>query len=159
MNTPDEYMEAAQLALEQGFPGDAKSLLDKGYVAGVLGKGATAERQQRLATMAQRLMSDDSKNLPQLGNETNAANSGLALVKLGETFASYGRYDDAIDAFRKGLQKGGLKYPEDAKLHLGVTYLQAGRKAEARDILKSVKGTDGVQDLAELWMIESNTKN
>ena len=41
-------MEMAQLALQAGVPAEAKMVVDKGYAAGVLGKGAEAERQKRL---------------------------------------------------------------------------------------------------------------
>lgn len=153
LETPAQYMEAAQLALQEGLPGDAKALLDRGYAAGVLGKGADAERQQRLAAMAGRQSAEDVKILPQLAREADAARDGLAWVKLGEAYASYRRYDEAVAAFEKGLQKGGLKHPEDAKLHLGIAYLQAGKKDKAEAALGAVAGTDGTRELAQLWLL------
>jgi tetratricopeptide (TPR) repeat protein len=153
LETQAQYMEAAQLALQAGLPGDAKTLLDKGYAAGVLGKGAGAERQQRLSAMAGRQSADDVKTLPQLAREAEAAPDGLPWVKLGEAYASYRRYDEAIAAFEKGLKKGGLKHAEDAKLHLGIACLQAGRKDKAETVLGAVTGTDGVRDLAQLWLL------
>ena len=153
LETQDQYMEAAQLALQAGLPGDAKALLDKGYAAGVLGKGAGADRQQRLAAMAAKQSGEDVNTLPQLAHEADAARDGLPWVKLGEADASYGRYDDAIAAYQKGLQKGGLKHPEDARLHLGIAYLQAGQKDKAQATLGAVTGTDGARDLAQLWLL------
>ncbi len=73
LNTEDAIMEAAQLALLAGLPGDAKSFLDKGYASGVLGKGSGADREKRLADMASRQASEDLKSLPQLENEAAAA--------------------------------------------------------------------------------------
>ncbi len=157
LETQDQYMEAAQLALQAGLPGDAKALLDKGYAAGVLGKGAGADRQQRLAALAAKQSAEDVKTLPQLAHEADAARDGLPWVKLGEADASYGRYDDAIAAYQKGLQKGGLKHPEDAQLHLGVAYLQAGQKDKAQASLGAVTGADGVRDLAQLWLLAGST--
>lgn len=153
LETQDQYMEAAQLALQAGLPGDAKALLDKGYAAGVLGKGAGAERQQRLAAMASRQAGEDTKALPGLAGEADAAHDGLPWVKLGEAYASYRRYDEAIAAFQKGLQKGGLKHPEDARLHFGVACLEAGRKDQAESVLGAVAGTDGTRELAQLWLL------
>jgi hypothetical protein len=153
LETPEQYMEAAQLALQQGLPGDAKALLDKGYAAGVLGKGGGAERQQRLAAMASRQAAEDVKTLPQLASEAEAAHDGLAWVKLGEAYASYGQYDKAIAAFQKGLQKGGLKHPDDARLHLGIACLGAGQKDKAAAALNSVAGNDGTRELAQLWLL------
>lgn len=153
LETPDQYMEAAQLALQQGLPGEAKALLDKGYAAGVLGKGAAAARQQRLAAMANRQAADGLKTLPQLGREADAARDGLAWVTLGEAYASYGQYDNAIAAFQKGLQRGGLKHPDDARLHLGIACLDAGRKDKAEAALGAVAGRDGARELAQLWLL------
>lgn len=158
MNAPAQYMEAAQLALQEGLPGDAKAFLDKGYAAGVLGRGAEADRQKRLADMAARQSGEDLKGLAQLGPEADAAPSGLAWTKLGEAYSSYGQYDKAIAAFANGIRKGGLEFPEDAKLHLGIAYLLAGQKEKAKATLDAVGGNDGVRDLARLWLIEAGIK-
>jgi tetratricopeptide (TPR) repeat protein len=158
MKTTDDYMQAAQLALLAGLPGDAKAFLDKGAAAGVLGKGATAERVKRLADMADRQASDDVKSLTQLGAETDAASNGLASVKLGDAYASYGQYDKAIDAYQKGLKRGGLQQPDDARLHLAIAYLQNNQKPKAKDSFDAVLGKDGSRDLAQLWLIEGGFK-
>jgi hypothetical protein len=158
MKTPDDYMQAAQLALLAGLPGDAKAFLDKGAAAGVLGKGAAAERVKRLADMADRQASDDVKSLTQLGAEADAASNGLASVKLGDAYASYGQYGKAIDAYQKGLKKGGLQNPDDARLHLAIAYLQSNQKSKARDSFDAVSGKDGTRDLAQLWLIEGGFK-
>jgi tetratricopeptide (TPR) repeat protein len=87
--------------------------------------------------------------------DAEAAATGLPWIKLGDAYASYGQYENAIAAFEKGLGKGGLKYPEEAKLHLGLAHLKAGQAAQARAVLGSVGGADGARDLARLWLIKS----
>jgi hypothetical protein len=150
---PEQYVEAAQLALEQGFPGDAKTFLDKGYAAGTLGKGSAAERQQRLVAMAKQQSDEDQKGLAAQTHEAAASPTGVALEKLGEALASYGRYPDAITALTDGLKKGGLKNSDDAKLHLGVADFGARRLADAKAVLSSVNAGDGAKDLAKMWLI------
>ena len=44
----NDYMEMAQLAMQQGVSSEAKMYVDKGYASGALGKGTEAERQGRL---------------------------------------------------------------------------------------------------------------
>ena len=56
----------------------------------------------------------------------------------------------------QGIAKGGLNHPDDAKLHLGIAYLWAGKKSDAIKMLKSVQGTDGTSDLARYWIIQAN---
>jgi len=53
----------------------------------------------------------------------------------------------------QGLAKGGLKRPDDAKLHLGLTQALAGRKDDAKQTLAGVHGSDGASDLARLWTL------
>ncbi|HUC65774.1 MAG TPA: hypothetical protein VMA53_10125 [Stellaceae bacterium] len=151
--TPADYVDAAQRALLAGLPGDAKSFLDKGYAAGVLGKGADAAREQRLAAMAGQQASADQKGLVAKAKEAEAAPSGLPALRLGEAYASYGRYPEAIAALEQALKKGGLDHPEEAKLDLGIAYLAARNKAKAASVLSSVTGEDGARDLAQLWLI------
>jgi tetratricopeptide (TPR) repeat protein len=158
MDRPDQYMEAAQLALQAGLPGDAKAFLDKGYAAGVLGKGAEAERQKRLAEMASRQSVEDIKGLAGLPKEAEGAATGLPWVRLGEAYAGYGRYDEAIAALQKGIAKGGLDYPDDARLHLGIAYINAKRAEKAKATLSAVRAADGAQDLAQLWLIAGGVK-
>jgi hypothetical protein len=158
MERPAQYMEAAQRALEAGLPGDAKAFLDKGYAAGVLGQGADAERQQRLAALAARQSKEDAANLPQLAKEAEAAANGLPWVKLGEAYASFGQYERAIEAFRKGIAKGGLKYPDEAKLHLAVAAVEGKQEAAAREAARSISGNDGAGELAQLWLLHAGIR-
>jgi tetratricopeptide (TPR) repeat protein len=152
MSGANAYMEAAQLALLAGLPGDAKAILDKGYAAGALGKDAQADREKRLAAMAAQQAGDDAKTLAQQESDAAKAANGLASEKLAEAYASYGQYDKAIAAYQKALQKAGLAHPDDAKLHLGIAYLAAGQIAKARETLRGVAGSDGTRALAQLWL-------
>src|SRR4029077_2986471 len=48
LDTDTQYVEMAQLAVQAGFPDEAKRVLDKGFAGGALGTGAEAGRHQRL---------------------------------------------------------------------------------------------------------------
>lgn len=153
-DTPEQSVEAAELALEEGYPGDAKTFLDKGYAAGILGKGPGADRQKRLADMAARQAAEDIKGLAAQAKEAEASPNGTALEKLGEAYASYARYADAVAALTNAIGKGGLKNPEDAELHLGIADLGGGRLPEAKAVLNKIGGADGTKDLAKMWLIQ-----
>ena len=64
-----------------------------------------------------------------------------------------GQSEKGLGLMEQGVKKGGLRRPEDAKLHLAIAYLAAGQKAKAIDAFKSVQGADGTADLARLWLI------
>lgn len=152
----NQYVTAAELALEQGFPGDAKAFLDQGYAAGVLGKGADAGREKRLAQMAESQSADDKKSLAAQAEEAKAKQDGRALEKLGEAYASYGQWQPAAAALEASLAKG-VEHPDDARVHLGMVYARAGDPL-AKQALQSVSGRDGTADLAHLWLLEAHIR-
>ena len=149
LDTANDYSEAAQLALQQGQAAEGKKILDEGFAAGVLGKGAEADRQKRLLTLASQRAADAPKDLATA--EAEGAEDPNALVRVGMAYTGLGQYDKGIALMQKGLGKPGLKNPEDARLHLGIAYLRAGNRTKAVETLKAVKGTDGAADLARLW--------
>src|SRR5207245_8086799 len=61
MRGADEYLDAAQLALQDGFPMDAVRIIDKGYASGILGTGSDAARHKRLKDMAAKNLAEDKK--------------------------------------------------------------------------------------------------
>jgi len=148
-----DYMEMAQLALQAGFPIEAKRVLDQGYAAGVLGKGPEAERQNRLRDLANRQASQDAAAIAQGETEAAGAKDGDALVAIGYNFVLNGKTDAGLALMEKGIRQGPLKHAEDAKLHLALAYAQAGQKARAVQLLQSARGNDGTADLARLWLL------
>lgn len=156
MNGAADYMEMAQLALQAGFPAEAVKVVEQGYKSGVLGNGPEAARQKRLRDLAGKNAADDRKTMAQGEAEAAKSKDGTGLVNLGYAYVTTGQFDKGIALMEQGMKKGGFKRPEDAKLHMGIAYLQAGRKAEAIQTLKSVQGTDGVADLARYWVLVAN---
>jgi hypothetical protein len=152
--SPSDYMELAQLALQDGVPGEAKMVMDKGYAAGILGKGAEAARQARLRALVEKSLADARKSRAQAEKQAEAQRSGEDLVKVGLDYAYDGHADKGIALIQKGIRKG-LKRPEDAKLRLGEAELAIGRKESAVQTFRSVHGNDGTADLARLWILES----
>ena len=63
MTTAADYMEMAQLLLQAQLPAEAKTVVDKGYAAGVLGTGAEAARQQRLRDLVNKNVVDSKASL------------------------------------------------------------------------------------------------
>jgi len=147
-----DYVEAAQLALQAGYPGEAKRYVDAGYAAQVLGQGVEAERHQRLKALIERKMSEDRATLAE--GEALAAQQagGDALVAAGMNRAGYGDTDQAIALIQKGIAKG-VKSADYAKLQLGYVQFLAGQADQAKATLATVKAADGAQALARLWML------
>ena len=150
----EDYMELAQLAMQQGLPSEATRVVDQGYKERVLGTGTEAARHQRLRDLAVKEESALKGKLAGLATEAAAFKEGDGLVRVGTSYVAFGEVDRGIELIQAGIKKGNLKRPEDAKLRLGLAQLQSAKtKAAATQTLRSVKGTDGAADIARLWLV------
>lgn len=154
MTKADEYMELAQLALQAGFPVEAKDIVDKGYAAGVLGTGDQAPRHQRLKDLVIKSQAESEAGLAKNLAEANAQKEGNELVKMGTVYASMGQHEKAVELIEKGIAKGGLKRPDDAKLRLALSMAALPKtKAKGLQVLRSIGGTDGTAEVAKLYTV------
>ena len=155
MTTSSDYMEMAQMALGDDSTAEAKKIVDQGFSSKVLGAGADVERQKRLADLAAKRYAEGQAGLAKEEAAALAARDGNDLVALGYNYVGYGQAAKGISLMEQGIKKGGLRRAEDAKLHLGIAYLQSGQKAKGLQVLKTVGGTDGAADLARLWTLQA----
>ena len=153
MSAANDYMEMTQLALQAGFPSEAKQIIDKGFAAGVLGAGKEAERHKRLADLVAKKVDEDKKALAENMTEAEAAKDGTALVNIGMNLVFNGDKAKGLALMQKGIARGNLKRADDARLHLAIAQLAAGDNAKAQTTLRDVKGNDGTADLARLWSL------
>ncbi len=151
---PDEYMELAQLALQAGFPVEARAIVEKGYAAGVLGNGDQAPRHQRLKDLVIKSEGESMAGLAKNLDEANAQKEGNELVKVGTVYASMGQHDKAVELIEKGIAKGSLKRPDDAKLRLALS-MAANPKTKTKGLqaLRQVGGSDGTAEVAKLYTV------
>ena len=153
----EDFMEMAQLALQAGLPTEARRITDQGFKSGTLGTGPEAARHQRLRDLAVKQEVDAKTNVAAQAADALTQKTGDALVRIGFTQVSLGEVDAGIKLIEQGIAKGGLRFPEDARLRLGMAQLQSPRnKAAAVQTLRSVKGTDGAAEVARLWVILGN---
>ncbi len=153
MTAAADYMEMAQLALQAELPSEGKQVVDKGFASGALGTGPQAERHKRLRDLVEKRQAEYKATREQAEHEAAAAKTGDALVAIGFDMVYSGQAANGVQVIQQGIAKGGLKRPEDAKLHLGIAQLAAGDKAKAQATFKTVQGADGTADLARLWAL------
>jgi hypothetical protein len=148
-----DYMDMGQLSIEAGFPIEAKKVVDQGFATGVLGKGPDAERHKRLQALVNKDAAEDLKSIGTGDVDAEKAKTGDGLVNAGYNYVLNGKFEKGLGLMEQGIKKGGLRHPEDSKLHLGIALFLAGDKAKATSVLKSVQGTDGAADIAHLWAV------
>ena len=153
MSAAADFMEMAQLALQADLASEGKVVIDKGIASGALTTGAQADRAKRLKALVDKKLAEDAASRAEDEKQAVAAKSGDALVSLGMYSVYSGQAAKGVQLMQQGIAKGGLKRPEDAKLHLGIAQLAAGDKARAQATFKTVQGTDGTADLARLWAL------
>jgi len=158
MKDANDYIEMAQLAAQAGYPEEGKQVVDKGLAANVLNQGADAAKAKRLSDFLGKKIAEAKTALPEAEKAANEAKDGNALVSQGLGFAFRGEAAKGVKLIEQGIAKGNLKRAEDAKLYLGLAQSMAGDTAKAQATWRSVKGTDGVADLARLWSIQSRKR-
>ena len=159
MSKANDYMEMSQLAVQAGYPAEGKQVVEKGFAAGVLGTGAEADRHKRLKDLMVKRTDEDKAAQAANEAEAAAAKDGNGLVSVGFNQVLNGQAAKGLASMQQGIAKGGLKRPEDSKLHLGIAQLLSGDSAKAQATFKTVTGTDGTADLARLWVLYAKRKS
>ncbi len=153
MTAPADYMEMAQLALQADLASEGKQVIAKGMSSGALSTGAQADRARRLQVLVDKRLAEATASRVEDEKQALADKTGDALIGVGMNLVYAGQAAKGVQLIQQGIAKGGLKRPEDAKLHLGIAQLAAGDKAKAQATFKTVQGADGTADLARLWTL------
>lgn len=148
---PGDYMNLAQSALDY-FPAEARKIIEEGFAQNVLGTGTDAKSHLALRDKATKATAADQKALATDEKKAAKAKDGTILVNVGFNYVTHGNTEKGIAMMEQGLQMGGVKSPDHARLHLGIAYLQANQKDKAIATFSTVQGTDGSGDLARLWI-------
>jgi tetratricopeptide (TPR) repeat protein len=151
----DDYTEMAQLAMDQGTPGDAQRVLQRALERNLFTDQRTKDKNQRLLDKAKQAAANDQASLDKTLKEAEAATTGGKNAGMGLAYLSYGQYDKAIDQLGKAVAKGGLRNAADTQLLLGIAELKGGHKDDAIKAFKAVKGDPVLERLGTLWAIHA----
>jgi hypothetical protein len=153
IRTGNEYLEAAQLSLIDGFPAEAARIIDKGYAAGLLGSGPDAARHKRLKDMAARSLAEDRKTLTASADAAEAKDA-KTLFNEGFNLVLNGKSEQGLQMMENALRQGiAGRRPDHARLQLAYAYHLAGQDQKAVQIFRTVQGTDGAAAIARAWAI------
>lgn len=151
----EEFTEMAQLSIEKGLPGEAQSTIEEAQAKGLVTNKATQELAARLLSTAKAQAQADKPTLLKQDVEAAGRGNGEVDARIALAFLSYGDFDKAIVAFERGLKKGNVRNPVEARLNLGIAQLKAGRKEDAAATFASVQGDDTMQRLSRLWSLQT----
>jgi hypothetical protein len=152
LSEPLDYFEMAQNALNQGFGFEAKLVLDHGIGHKILSQSLESTVYLQLRSEINRKIEDEKKMLSKAESELPTSANALSLMNFGLTLVQIGEADRGLVLMEKAISRvGPTERPQDARLHLGIAYLKAGKKTKALDVFSSVSGVHGSADLARLW--------
>jgi tetratricopeptide (TPR) repeat protein len=156
LKNASDYTEMAAIALDEGSPGEAQDILEKGFANKVFADQRSQDKNKRLLDTAKRAAADLTAQLPAKTKEADASQTGDAYVKLGYAYLGFKQYDKAIDALTKGLAKGGLANGEaEGRLLLGVAQYKAGHHDDAAKTFHQVKGDPTLERVGNLWALRA----
>lgn len=152
-----DYAEMADIALDQGYPGETQAVLQKAFAQNVFTDPREKERYQHLLDGAKQRAAADIAALPAKEQDAASAPAGDKLVQLGGTYMSYGQYDKAVASITKGIAKGGLKSPEEANVLLGIAQLRMKNAGEAQRAFVKAAGSRNAAytQLGRLWALHA----
>lgn len=147
-----DYYEYANMALNKGFPGEAKAVIDSGTSSNMVDSKAlaTSKALSEIKAVAGPKIAADKAELPTLDKKARAAADGKQALLTGDVYLGYGQFAQAADLYKVALQKGGVD-ANVTNLHLGQALAQAGQKADAAKAFGAVTGAN--QPLAQYWAI------
>ena len=105
LKRPEDYTEMAQLAIEQGSPGEAQHVLEKGFQKNVFADPRRRTRTSACWIPPRRRPPTDQASLPKIEQDADAAKTGDKDVGVGLAYLGYQQYDKAADALKKGLPR------------------------------------------------------
>ncbi|HEY1709290.1 MAG TPA: CDC27 family protein [Rhizomicrobium sp.] len=146
-----DYSAPAELAMKNGYPGEARSMLQTAASRGISGTGP------KLAPVQAKAAADEKTLAANDASAAKAADGKLDLI-VAEQYYGYGRYAEAETAAKRAVSKGGTKDPEEAKMVLGIAQAAQGKYADAQQTFQQVGGSDAQKKIAHLWIIYAQSK-
>ena len=152
-----QYTEMAQIALDQGNPGEAQTILEQAFTKNLYTDAHDKERSQRLLDKVRKSAAEDRATIGKQEKDAAAAPTGDALVQVGAAYLGYGQPDKAVAAITAGIAKGSLKHPDEAYMLLGIANERNKNSAEAVRAFNRATNDPKYAQLAKLWALEARS--
>jgi Tfp pilus assembly protein PilF len=149
-----DFTEMADFAVNSGMAGEGQKVIDQGLAAKACKEKVEQDRLLRLKNSAARYAAEEQARLAKLEADARVAKTGEPDVVVGASQFGFGEFNKSAEWLSRGVAKGGLKYPADAQLTLGIAQLRAGNKAEALKTFRAIKSDDpNTQRIVKLWTL------
>ncbi len=129
-----DILTLAQLYVYHQVPYKAAVLLDKAIKEGVV---EDSVKNLQFLAQAYTLSKNDEEAVPVLAKAAEKSEDGNLDAQLGQTYLNMEKYEEAIAATKRALEKGNLKDQGTAQLVLGMAYFnlkQFDKSLQALDV-------------------------
>lgn len=144
-----EQVTMAYLYLNGEVPYKAAKVMDKGLKDGSI--DGTSKNWEILGN-AWRQAQEIDKSIPAMEQAAAKSEDGELYSRLGSIYLDGEEYKKAIDALTKGLQRGGVKRPDTARLVLGMAYFNDGQYDKAREAFQAAGRDERSAQFARQWI-------
>ncbi|MFV0276675.1 MAG: tetratricopeptide repeat protein [Parahaliea sp.] len=144
-----ELTTMAYLYLNGEVPWKAAQVVDKGMKAKRM---ETNSKNYEILGNSYRQAQEITKAIPAMESAADKSDGGELYARLGNVYLDGEQYDKAIDAITKGLQRGGIKRPDNAQLVLGMAYFEKKQYTNARRAFQAAGRDKRSVKFAEQWI-------
>ena len=156
LDRSSELVTMAYLYLNAEAPYYAGSVIQKGFADELV---EDKSKNYELAGSAWAQAREVAKSIPMMEKAAAKSEEGELYVRLGNVYLDGDQFQKSADSIIKGLNKGGVKRPDQARLALGMAYFNLGDYDEARKAFRAA-GKDGAsrkewqrsQQMAQQWI-------
>ena len=139
----------SQLYLQAEVPFSAALAMEKGLADDIVEKET---KNYELAGVAWRQAQEVTKSLPMLEAAASKSEKGELYARLGNVYLDLDKNKEAVEALKRGLDRGGVKRQDQARLALGMAYFNLGEFNAARRAFREARKDKRSRSYADQWL-------
>jgi len=137
---------------DAALPGEAAAVIDKAVAAGKFTEQKDKDRAARLSNSLKPRAEADKKGEAAFDAEAAKNAAGELDTKSGEVYFGSGDYQSAVTAITPGIEKKGIKHPDEAYVYLGRSQVALKNTAEAKKAFSGLKSVPNISPrVLKLW--------
>ena len=149
LDRSSELVTMAYLYLNAEVPYYAGSVIEQGFKDELVDDKS---KNYELGGSAWAQAREVAKSIPMMEKAAAKSDEGELYVRLGNVYLDGDQFAKAADSVNKGLKKGGVRRPDQARLVLGMAYFNLGEYNKARKAFRDAGKDDRSEKYAKQWI-------
>ena len=150
-----EYRNMASLLLHADVPYKASQVLKRGFDEEIV---EDTSKNWELYAGSLRQAQEVEDAIPAMAKAAEMSDSGDLYARLGSIYLDADNNQQAIEAINKGLQRGGVKRPDNARLVLGMAYFNTKQYSKAKEAFRAAGRDKRSKKYADQWISYMNSE-